>query len=66
MSPLTFLFAFLLQFNVTLFKYKERCPWPSEAQVRPRPPDAGRKMLKPKVFFRTPKALHWWPRTLSR
>ena len=54
MSPLTFLYAFLLQLNVTPFKYKERRPWPSEAQVRPTPPDAGRKVLRPKELLQSP------------
>ena len=54
MSPLTFLYAFLLQLNVTPFKYKERRPWPSKAQVRPTPPDAGRKVLKPKGLLQSP------------
>ena len=54
MSPLTFLYAFLLQLNVTPLKYKERRPWPSEAQVRPTPLDAGRKVLKPKRLLQTP------------
>ena len=53
-SPLTFLYAFLLQLNVTPFKYKERRPWPSKAQVRPTPPDAGRKVLKPKGLLQSP------------
>ena len=54
MSPLTFLYAFLLQLNVTPFKYKERRPWPFEAQVRPTPQDAGRKVLKPKGLLHSP------------
>ena len=43
-----------MQLNVTPFKYKERRPWPSEAQVRPTPPDAGRKVLKPKWLLQSP------------
>ena len=54
MSPLPFLFAFVLQLHVTPFRYKERRPWPSEAQVRPTPLDAGRKVLKPKGLLQTP------------
>ena len=54
MSPLTFLYAFLLQLNVTPFKYNERRPWPCEAQVRPTPPDAGRKVMKPKWLLQSP------------
>ena len=50
----TCLYAFLLQLNVTPFKYKERRPWPSEAQVHPTPPDAGRKALKPKELLQSP------------
>ena len=53
-SPLTFLYAFLLQVNVTPFKYKERRPWPSEARVRPTPPDADRKVLNPKGLLQSP------------
>ena len=43
-----------MQLNVTPFKYKERRPWPFEAQVRQTPPDAGRKELKPKELLQTP------------
>ena len=53
-SPLTCLYAFLLQLNVTPFKYKVRRPWPSEAQVRLTPPDAGQKVLKPKRLLQSP------------
>ena len=44
----------LLQLHVTPFKYKERRPWPSEAQVRPTPGDARRKVLKPKGLLQSP------------
>ena len=44
----------LLQLHVTPFKYKERRPWPSEAQVRPTPPDVSRKVLKPKGLLQSP------------
>ena len=44
----------LLQLQVTPFKYKERRPSPSEARVRPTPPHAGRKVLKPKGLLQTP------------
>ena len=53
-SPLTLLYAFLLQLNVTPFKHKERRPWPFEAQVLPTPPDAGQKVLKPKGLLQSP------------
>ena len=53
-SPSFFLYAFLLQLNVTPSKYKERRPWPSKAQVGPTPPDAGRKVLKPKGLLQSP------------
>ena len=53
-SPLTFHYAFLLQLNVIPFKYKERRPWPFEAQVGPKPPDEGRKVLKPKGLLQSP------------
>ena len=65
-SPLTFLYAFLLQLNVTPLKYKERRPWPSKAQVRPTPPDSGRKVLKPKGLLQSPPGAPCRPRTLSR
>ena len=54
MSPLAFLYAFILQLNITPFKYKERRPWPSEAQVRSTPLDAGQKVLKPKGLLQSP------------
>ena len=44
----------LLQLHVTPFKYKERRPWPSEAQVRPTPPNERRKVLKPKGLLQSP------------
>ena len=44
----------LLQLHVTSFKYKERRPWPSEAQVRPTTPDVSRKVLKPKRLLQSP------------